>query len=273
MKKLFLITILFIQTIQISTAQVVDTIYTIGGKPVQVLMLNEMSPAEIAYWNSYYTRWFPEATLLDNTSQLYNCHSYAWNLTDGGQTICWINDSIYYDDMPSQPNVSKYWTNDYYVQTTELGAQKIHYYNGDHSAVVSPTVNGMYESKWGAGPLMRHAPNYGPYSHMTDRHYYRHVVVDYGLVNCSNGYGTIGVNIAANYSATAPIDASTFIWVIETAKGDDAVELGRAIINSQSNSTINLTFTQVGLYEMYVYCYNPYNVLVGVYNFEPVVTL
>ncbi len=271
MKKFILVTI-FLQTIIMCTAQVVDTIYTRGGKPVQVLLFSEMSEAEIAFWNSYYVQQFPDATLLDNTSQQYNCHSYAWNLTDGGQTICWINDSVYSDVGPNLPNVSKYWTNDYYSQTTAIAAKKIHYYNSDHSAVLSTTVSGMYESKWGAAPLMRHAPNYGPYLHMSDRNYYRHVTVDYGFIFCSNGYGTIGVNVAANYSVSAPIDASTYVWVIETAKGDDAVELGRAVINSQSNDMINLTFTQGGLYEMYVYCYNPYNVLVGVYTFEPVVT-
>ena len=37
--------------------------------------------------------------------------------------------------------------------------------------------------------------------------------------------------------------------------------------------TTNLTFTLMGLYELYAYCYNPYNVLVGIYSCEQIVTI
>ena len=272
MKKISVIAIFVLCVTSICSAQIIDTIYTRGGKPVQVQLCQEMSDDLVAFWNEYYSTWFPDAVLLENSSERYNCHSYAWYLTDNGSLVCWLEDSVYYfDGSPNQPNVSKYWTNDYYQQTVESDALKIHYYNGNHSAVASPTVSGMYESKWGIGPVMRHAPERCPYPNKSDRNYYNHIVVNYGTITCSNVSSSIGVNIAANYTAPSPNNTSSFVWVIETAKGDDAVELGRAVINSQSGSSANVTFTSAGLYEMCLYCYNPFNVLLGVYTLEQIV--
>lgn len=83
-------------------------------------------------------------------------------MTEGGPE-CWIN---------ANPDLHKYWDDGSYIETTAEHASKIYYYDGDHSAVVSPSVPGMYESKWGWGPLMRHAPDYGPYTLMNNRRYY-----------------------------------------------------------------------------------------------------
>ncbi len=112
-------------------------------------------------------RAYPEATILAPETKSYNCHSYAWNMTCGGPT-CWVNAGA------NNSNISVNWTDGSYVETTANYAEKIHYYQGDHSAIVSTTVPGMYESKWGAWPLMRHAPGYGPKGYVMDkRRYYK----------------------------------------------------------------------------------------------------
>ena len=132
-------------------------IFTKCGKPLIAYSISEMTSQEIAELNSFTIKTYPNATFLSNSSATYNCHSYAWNVSDGGKKY-WINES----------SISKYWTDDYYSETTEDNAVKINYYDSDHSAVVS-SVKDMYESKWGSCPLMRHAPNYGPYENMEKR--------------------------------------------------------------------------------------------------------
>lgn len=254
------------------------TIYTKGGKAVQILIRGEQySSSEKQEYAEYYQQTFPLAVMLGDATTTYNCHSYAWNMTDGGD-VCWINQY----DSDGNANILKYWTNDYYAATTEDKAVKVFYYDSDHSAVVSKTVSGMYESKWGAMPLMRHAPGYGPYMNMDKRRYYKDgevtpppaPTVVYGLLTCSNGVGEIRTGVAATYSAKTdePMDAYRMSYLVMTTKDEDAVELGRAVVNEVYGRGVRVTFTRAGAYMIYVYFYNRYDQLVGEFWFEPLVT-
>lgn len=149
-------------------AQTYVTVYTPYNKPVEGILRDEFTQSEIELLNNEYIRGYPQATFLANASRTYNCHSYAWNLSTGGSTTCWINQF----DHLGNANISKYWSENSYVETNESSAYKIFYYDGDHSATRS-SVPGFYESKWGSAPLMRHAPNYGPSDYkMSNRQYY-----------------------------------------------------------------------------------------------------
>lgn len=142
-----------------------QTLYTPKGSVFMGFQRGELTSEER---NSILVevRKYPEATILAPETNTYNCHSYAWNMTCGGPT-CWVNAGT------NNSNISVNWTDGSYVETTANNAEKIHYYQGDHSAVVS-SVTGMYESKWGAWPLMRHAPGYGPGIYVMDkRRYYK----------------------------------------------------------------------------------------------------
>ena len=258
--------ILSIISISSCFADTETTIYTKCGQSIQAFILDELDATTIANINNYYPTYFPNATYLSTATRTYNCHSHAWYLSDGGSTICWINQF----NSNGQPNLSKFWTNDYYVPASSSDATKIHYYNSDHSAVVSKTVSGMYESKWGQGPLMRHAPGYGPYEHMNERHYYKPVYV-HGLLLCSNGTGTIGVNVSANYgplSSSVPNIAVTYEWAIEDSKEGDAIEEGYAVFISQSGYNANIKFTRPGSYDMTLRCYSQNHTLVADYSFQ-----
>jgi hypothetical protein len=139
-------------------------LYTPNGSQVYAFQRSEMSASDISYYTNSYANTYPQATVLSNASELYNCHSYAWNIVEGGPT-CWLN---------QDPDLHKYWDDDSYQQTVENLGEKIFYYNGDHSAIKSQTHTGMYESKWGSMPLMRHAPDYGPTIYdMQYRRYYK----------------------------------------------------------------------------------------------------
>ena len=220
------------------------TIYTKYGNPVDALSVSEMSSQEIAESNSYAISHYPNATFISNASATYNCHSYAWNISDGGSR-CWINAAkkLTYD------NLMKYWTNDYYGQTSnENNATKIFYYKSDHSAIKS-SVAGMYESKWGRLPLMRHAPNYGPYNNMDTRYYYTRTFHN-GIINCNEGNcGVRELNKKYNYSLSNMPTGSNIIfeWKVLDGKEEDAVEKGFAVLE-ENGKTAFVTFKQPGLY-------------------------
>ena len=146
-----------------------QTLYTPKGSVFMGFQRDELTPEER---NSILieVRKYPQATILASETNTYNCHSYAWNMTCGGPT-CWVNAG---PTPATNSNISVNWIDGSYVETTANYAEKIYYYQGDHSAVVSTTVSGMYESKWGAWPLMRHAPGYGPENYVMDkRRYYK----------------------------------------------------------------------------------------------------
>lgn len=199
---ILLIVITLISSTFICTGQTVF-LYTPNGTKVYAFVLEEMSQSDITYFTNKYRNEFPYAEVLANASSKYNCHSYAWNLTDYGSQICWLNQ--WNDDWSE--NLSKYWTDGSYVQTTEADAQKIFYYEGDHSAIKSKTHQGKYESKWGAMPLMRHAPNYGPtlYSMQYRRYYKKDPIYISGPEKvCHEAGYSISKGIVSSWRVTGP---------------------------------------------------------------------
>ncbi|TCO07124.1 T9SS type A sorting domain-containing protein [Natronoflexus pectinivorans] len=146
------------------------TLYTPNGSPVQTLIRSEGSTEWITITTNQYKVAYGEENVLAPASQRYNCHNYAWHMSEGNTEIVWMNQ---YDSYGNS-NVWKYWTDGSYVETTENNGEKIFYYNGDHSAIKSKTVAGKYESKWGSAPLMRHYPTQGPSIYeMSYRRYYK----------------------------------------------------------------------------------------------------
>lgn len=269
MKKTFVFSMIFYMASVYSLALDHNaTIYTRGGQAIEVRILDNFSNLEIQALNDSCAVRFPNAVILDDASRQYNCHCFAWYISDGGSTRCWINQKTY----SNQPNLSKYWTNDYYVETNAANAVKVFYYKSDHSAIVSPSVSGMYESKWGAWPLVRHAPGYGPYENMNKRKYYAHIVPTpiYGTLQCSVVSNFIGVNVAASYIAGG-ISYSSGLhsnYTIIDNKGEDAIENGKAVINQTYFNGLNITFTHTGIYEIEMSFYNQFNEYLGNYIYE-----
>jgi len=102
----------------------------------------------------------------------------------------------------------------------------IFYYNGNHSAVKS-SVAGMYESKWGPAPLMRHSPEYGPSEYnMQDRRYYVKPTISGPGFVC---YGSNATFILNN----VPESATTTSWSVS----------GPVTIVSQSNNSSTVSST------------------------------
>ena len=256
-----------------------ETVYTTGRKPVEVLVLNEMTPSLIAQCNADCAEIFPNVTILAPASQRYNCHSYAWYMTDTtNPSYYWMNPL----NSNNSANISKYWVDDHYSETTEANCVKIVYYsssntNNDanitHSAVKS-AISGYYESKWGSWPLVRHLPNDVPPSYGTTKRYFKvhQIVPSSGWLVCSAGSGTIGRNVSADYIASLPTSVSQrSTCAIVDHKGDDAIDSGSAQVNSTSSTGANITFTKAGVYEIYLRFYSYCGQYIGEYWYEAIV--
>lgn len=179
------ITVFFLSLVCLCNAQTVY-LYTPKGSQVYAFQPSEMSPSDIAYYTAGCASVYPNAEILSNATATYNCHSYAWNIAEGGTTICWLN---------QDPDLHRYWDDGSYEETTEAEAEKVFYYNGDHSAVKSITHGGKYESKWGKGPLVRHSPEYGPdIYNMQYRRYYRKSLPPAHCENCRQDGDELGLD-------------------------------------------------------------------------------
>ncbi len=235
-----------------------EPVYTYYGKAIKTLTLTEFSNDEITEITNYVSTTYPRALILLPASRIYNCHSYAWNVLNGGRR-CWINATI----STKNDNISKYWTNDYYSSTdaSDKKMKKIFYYNSDHSATLSDG-SGMYISKWGSGPLVRHAPEYGPYEHMDQRSYFKGESCAYGTLDNSEP-GTISVGGTVVYgisSKNPPFLPTAFSvkgeWIVINAKGNDVSSESYISITKNGNTSASITFNKAGVYEIY---YNVYN--------------
>jgi hypothetical protein len=247
MKKIY-ITIVLCLSVSVMLADTPIIVHTGGGKNVDGIVRSEMTIQEINALNDFATTTYSNATFLGNSSTTYNCHSYAWNMARGG-TTCWINAGT------NNSNISKYWTNDHYRLTTNTATfTKIFYPSGDHSAIKS-SVPGMYESKWGPGPLMRHAPGYGPYANMENRQYYE-------LFYSGTVSGPVTLLPGNSYGFSVPYMSSvSYVWIILNHK-----EAEVDVPITSSGYSMSVTLTQTGFYEIHCNLYDiPGNNHIGSY--------
>lgn len=135
----------------------------------------------------------PNATLNDYPSKKYNCHGYAWHVSEGGSKV-WIG-------LSTETAEDIYWQDESYIQVPEAIGEKVSYY-GNHSAI--RLSSSLYKSKWGAGVLATHSPNDVPSIYLngstTKKFYVRRPYTSftgptlvtsngtYTITNLSNGY-------------------------------------------------------------------------------------
>jgi hypothetical protein len=176
MKRIIIITIVyalygintgFAQTYQLVTnvktpnnSTVPDT-YTLTSADLSFTSAQLATMADDLY-NNY------GAVLIEPNSYKYNCHGYAWHVTEGGDEV-WIGRyNVTSEDI--------YWTDGSYMEVSENIATKLSYHqDGNHSAI--RLDSDWYQSKWGwAGPLVKHHPNDVPdmyQSRKTKKYYIR----------------------------------------------------------------------------------------------------
>ena len=120
------------------------------------------------------------ATVIVPATKTYNCHFYAWAWDPN-------NRMNMYDP-------SAYWNDGSYATAYEYDATHIYYLgpSSDHSA--RRITSSIYESKWGDGPLVQHAPNDVPTEY--GQIYKCYVIAQYTVTFDANGGSNAPSSIA-----------------------------------------------------------------------------
>ena len=219
------------------------TIYTPVGQSLQGILREELDNSEIILLNNTWSSNYPNAIIRGNSSAVYNCHSFAWHLNSTDNTV-WLNPSNSLNIF----QLNRYWTYDKYESTSSAYAEKVHYSDGDHSALTLP--NGNYISKWGMAPLMEHAPNYCPYL-LSDIHYYRQQqipLVDDPTVSIDGPY-LISPNVTYNYYVNYPNNWLTYSITAESWLSDNTITM---TITGNNYATLQISVSGYGPYDIIV---------------------
>lgn len=143
-----------------------SNVQTPKGSSVEAWILDEMSNDDILMWNSHFTSRYPAAEMLAPSTNAYNCHGYAWHMSEGGDAR-WIG-----KDRTTDEDI--YMSDGSYIEVPAgTSLRKVSYQNADHSAITTGQSN-MLISKWSYGPLMRHAPDDSPFTYSSLRYYIKY---------------------------------------------------------------------------------------------------
>jgi hypothetical protein len=156
---------MFVCVVFNAVSQTLSPVTTQKCSNVNAYIVPENSQAWIDATNAYAASQFPNATIISNSSQTYNCHGYAWHMSNGGSTR-WIGYYVTTDE-------DIYWGDGSYVEVSGRvtpSATKVSYASSDHSAITTTDPN-VFISKWGQWPLMRHSPTYTPYNSSNLKYY------------------------------------------------------------------------------------------------------
>ena len=167
------------------------------------------STAQIASLREYLQSQYNGAILVDVPSFAYNCHAYAWHVSEGGNKV-WIG-------LNGSKAEDVYWTDGSYYEVPENEATKVSYHeSGNHSAIRLSSE--WYQSKWGSSALVKHHPNDVPLGYnpsMTKKFYkklpsmmitgqsYICSFADYSVSNLPVG-ATVNWTYSPIYSSTRP---------------------------------------------------------------------
>ena len=151
------------------------TVYTPSGVSI-CAYYEDIAPSwYIEYLEDQAAGWIEDnnsnATRIDAASNQYNCHAYAWHVSEGGNKV-WVSN---YDDFDNLVyNVDNYFSgsNPSYAPTAQSEADKVFYGYGsaDHSAITTAQP-GIFKSKWGQWPVYQHAWNDCPYNSSNLQYY------------------------------------------------------------------------------------------------------
>ncbi|MCL2651616.1 MAG: T9SS type A sorting domain-containing protein [Candidatus Azobacteroides sp.] len=194
-------------------------------KPNRELNSQELEDIDYNLFNpngAYFSLGITKSDIISAPTTYYNCHAYAWYLTEGNTNKVWINQIT----QSGGNNLSKFWDQNVgcFVETTsEASADKIFYYSGDHSAVKS-SVAGKYESKWGSWYVIRHNPNSVPYFNPGNRTYYVKIpnITGPSFV-CYGSNATFTLNNVPNLATTTSWSVSVPVTIVSQSNNSVTV--------------------------------------------------
>ena len=205
------------------------TVYTCKNNSVAAIIRDELEDVQ-AVNNAFLQQYgpmfgFTQANIIDDASNTYNCHAYAYHVSEGGNRV-WINNVSpgATCDATSINNIDQYWEDGCIIQVAnESDAEKIHYYRGDHSAI--RLSSGMYQSKWGYLPLVRHAAADVDYCYpVSGRRYYAKFNIDGPDDVCPSSTATFSTPDYVNCTYTWTYDTNLLDYVSGQGTKDFTVE-------------------------------------------------
>lgn len=164
------------------------SIYTPMGSLVSdTYSLDELSLFDRWMMNSAMDDAFPNAIRLDGATRKYNCHAYAWYVSEGGSEV-WIGGD--YEDSEDI-----FWEDGSYIKTCANIQSKVSYASDNHSAVKIGTSD-VFVSKWGPYGLYQHNKDYCPYDDDQLKYFISSDVLSVSGVNsiCASQSTSITVN-------------------------------------------------------------------------------
>ena len=192
--------------------------YTPFGIMLRAEARTEMTDSEINCITSYYTSNYPNAGMLAMASDRYNGNGYAWMINDptaGSNNSATTSNSWLCNGDDSGNDFADMWGYNAFYESvqSESDAERVYYgaYE-DHTAI--PTNNQKYISKWGNGPLMKHALAYCPYS-TTYLSYSRIRTTPTNGGLSIGGPDSVVVNAINAYSFSASLRGITLNWSAE----------------------------------------------------------
>ncbi|RHJ90841.1 T9SS type A sorting domain-containing protein [Parabacteroides bouchesdurhonensis] len=210
-------------------------IYTPKGSlvPDTEILPEQFNAARKESIKAEYIAAYPQATYMGEATTTYNCHAYAWVGPNPG---VWMG-------MNANPT-SIYWRDGSYIESikdTESG-YKVSYASDNHSAVTTST-KGMFISKWGQAPLMKHRYDYCPYNASTLNYYRAGDFVD-GYVITTN-FGRHDFMGSPDFNTSAPPYGTVEIYIT------DVGSVTWSLISAQSTVS---SFSSDGRYGKVVGC-------------------
>lgn len=170
---------------------------------------------DYSYRVNYINNNYPNVIIVGPPSYKYNCHGYAWHVSEGGDEV-WIGDSDGAESI--------YWNDDSYIEVPLNIATKVSYGTADHSAIVYDSSR--FKSKWGDFPLVIHYPNDTPYDSTAIKKYYIKNTMRFSghkVVCGSETYAVKGLPVGASVA-----------WDFVQASGDDEAIITPLGVNGDS---------------------------------------
>ncbi|MDE6643896.1 MAG: hypothetical protein K2K27_07335 [Muribaculaceae bacterium] len=224
------------------------TIYltTSGGLKVEAFKIDCQDPdRDIAEGRKYIKDYFPTAIILNEGTCTYNCHGYAWWMSEGGEE-CWINNTL----GDESENLAKFFRDGIYSRTSSPSpGDKVYYTYGDHSAIVYS--GNVFTSKWGPYPLVRHKSTECPYNSI-ELIYYKENQFKTGKVYWDMNPDPTPINTYEDFSISDYYDPSVYrteIFISGGKEPDEPLEDdSKAYIISKTNNTARVFFAARGIY-------------------------
>jgi hypothetical protein len=203
MKKNLIIFLVYLSIFSRTTAQTQSNVQTPKGSPVSAWINQESSASTRNYYDNLYQNsgrtYISYFTGEQSSSSRFNCHGYAWNMSEGGP-VRWIGYSVTTEE-------DIYMTDGSYVQVcNEMYPGKVSWGSGDHSAITTAT-SGRWISKWSLGPLVEHNWNDTPFGTSNLKYYVSTAISGSTAVLCS-GTRTF---------STRSISGATYSWTTSSS--------------------------------------------------------